>query len=935
MGLRLRDKPFEQSSQRNQLAFQISTNIEKYKPFLKHFSIGELNRLGVPQYRFEEEGLMASKRLDKMAEFAARHQLSVCVNQFFTSDLSNKSALANQISDDATSAHAYVMNHAKKTGQNSRDLWHEIRTHARECKDNAYRYSLPASQHVLFDTLKQHRDLSFQVGQAWKLAFNGFEKGGRLSDAVLKPIEQLTVVKNQLAHALASKEADHQDLFNYFKLDASMLRKQATEHERRRNVSLFLTPTGNFQEKRHAARAIAQDIKGHYTNIKNMGINTSRLSLFMKISARQHLYETLAPPEQQHYKTVLTYQHTARVATRSWQSHFAEKELRVPSKSSLNEALALSAKRDAAAFKIQDLNAYGLSLNKESVAISRLQEHATNHYARMRDVKSLQEQHQGLLYQLETSHNTMNAHHAKHWQADWRDINKQIQLISSSPNYQYALKDYPLTQVLSPDAKALVDTLSDNAQWKEKNGSKKTRTQLHPSSTWLDAACLNDALMATPEATYRAIFGEPKKILGSVMEYPLGLKVTIKGHQSGLWHSFVDGKGGAPIQAIMHSRQIGFKEALKIAADITGMNGSEFMSLNTKERTKKTNDTSLEMAKESALSIWRGSKPLGNTLAETYLKKHRGIADAIDLKDVRFWPEGAFWKKNDSNGGLIEKTNKLPALVVAARNEKNEVTAVQRIYLDKKTAGKNTFMQMAKLSSGVMKGSCSVIQSGKKNSILYITEGPETGASVAMAFPQSTVLVSFGVSNMGNLEKVIKRFNPSEVIIAADNDGLHENNKDNSRLATERAVKSLRDNGINSTVLYPKMITGLKKTDWNDVLIKEGVDSIRKQFGIKTKITNGINLEVKQSYFSLPKISYILNSNTSTINDNLKINLSNKLATYFIDSVESIKLPSVNNRKDNYIDYKLPDKTFSLASTKINDTEITNKEKSLMKEMEI
>ena len=44
-----------QSRNRDELASLIANNLDDYKPYLKHYSIGELNRLGLPQHCYQQE----------------------------------------------------------------------------------------------------------------------------------------------------------------------------------------------------------------------------------------------------------------------------------------------------------------------------------------------------------------------------------------------------------------------------------------------------------------------------------------------------------------------------------------------------------------------------------------------------------------------------------------------------------------------------------------------------------------------------------------------------------------------------------------------------------------------------------------------------------------------------------------------------------------
>ena len=113
----LKDKAFALSLERNLLANKISENLETCKPFLKHFSIGELNRFGVPQFRYDEEGDKAIKRLESLTKHAATHQLATKIKDFTVSTLAEeKNNLAFAICSQAKKVHPFVLNQAKTLG---------------------------------------------------------------------------------------------------------------------------------------------------------------------------------------------------------------------------------------------------------------------------------------------------------------------------------------------------------------------------------------------------------------------------------------------------------------------------------------------------------------------------------------------------------------------------------------------------------------------------------------------------------------------------------------------------------------------------------------------------------------------------------------------------------------------------------------------------
>ena len=354
-----------------------------------------------------------------------------------------------------------------------------------------------------------------------------------------------------------------------------------------------------------------------------------------------------------------------------------------------------------------------------------------------------------------------------------------------------------------------------------------------------DIDAINAALTADPETTYRAILGEPKKRLGKEWRYGNGLVVTIRGGNAGKWYSFTEGKGGGPLQAIEQWLGLPFKEALKQGAVMAGLTDAQAMTTEIVRPIHKTESAqhapqeAMEREKRivSAQSIWQGTVPIQGTLAERYFTEHRQIS-AVGNMEMRYWPLQTPWVDYDEKGERIERLNKLPAAVIAVKNAAGAITGVQRIYLDKKSAGKNTFIEKAKLSKGIVQGAAAVIQVGQSKGRLYIAEGPETAASIAMVDKAATVLASLSVDNLCQLAAVIRAYGPFEVILAADNDGPAST----SRKTTEAAYATLQAElgpAIESIKLvFPQAIPSLNKVDWNDVLIHHGVEGLQKQLGM-------------------------------------------------------------------------------------------------------
>ncbi len=151
-----------------------------------------------------------------------------------------------------------------------------------------------------------------------------------------------------------------------------------------------------------------------------------------------------------------------------------------------------------------------------------------------------------------------------------------------------------------------------------------------------------------------------------------------------------------------------FKEALQFAAEWAGV-APETDLLKKNQKTErqcylKPNSFTPEQLKsiKDIKKIVSRSFPIAGTIAESYLRTHRGITGPILDKSFRF--NHSVWE--------CETQKNWPALVVIARDAKEEVQAVQCIYLDPKTHNKLD-IEVQKRSFGPQKGVSVLVQAAK------------------------------------------------------------------------------------------------------------------------------------------------------------------------------------------------------------------------------
>ena len=346
----------------------------------------------------------------------------------------------------------------------------------------------------------------------------------------------------------------------------------------------------------------------------------------------------------------------------------------------------------------------------------------------------------------------------------------------------------------------------------------------------LDFERINTAFKADIN-NYSHIFGSKTKETAKIISFG-EFSVSKK---SGKWWDDSQNAYRDPTEAMMKVHGTRHKQTGENYAEFVGrVAGLEKDQLRFKEvvdlvKNKLQNDLAdfkEKIQKQQAVQkLWDSSKPLQGTIADKYLKEHRGIIDTSSLA-MRYVAKGT---EIMLSSGKIKPAH-APMLLVGGYNAKGEIVSAQRIYLDEKTAKKNTQMDNPKLSMGLVSGSGGLVQKGTSERV-YIVEGPETGASIAIADKEASVYCSFGLGNLSKLDRLIKANNYKEIILAADNDGIGSN----AEKLTKQAQQQLEKKGVKLTVIEPKAIEGLAKTDWNDVLKVKGIKKVQKQLGIQTK----------------------------------------------------------------------------------------------------
>ena len=131
---------------------------------------------------------------------------------------------------------------------------------------------------------------------------------------------------------------------------------------------------------------------------------------------------------------------------------------------------------------------------------------------------------------------------------------------------------------------------------------------------------------------------------------------------------------------------------------------------------------------------------------------------------------------------------------------------------------------------------------GKPTDKLYICEGYATGATIHEA-TDCEVVIAFNAGNLPSVAKVIKNKYPKkDIIICADNDAFTEA----GNAGIEKATTAAQDIGAKLVVPEFKDTT-TKPTDFNDLMLLEGINEVKSQLNNPVNVGETSNKEIKKT----------------------------------------------------------------------------------------
>ena len=451
-----------------------------------------------------------------------------------------------------------------------------------------------------------------------------------------------------------------------------------------------------------------------------------------------------------------------------------------------------------------------------------------------------------------------------------RDADKKSAIMEVNRAKNKKIKERHITQNLIDRRKEDVTKAKENT----------TTNQLAFKENKIDANELHLALVANSETLSKHLLGEPNKSLSKQNTLRYGSKGSLSINLTkGVWYNFETEESGNLFQLIGQEKGLSdFKDILKFAQNFT--NYTPGYTPQVKQKSTPVKDKNSNGMRKKALEYYGSSKPIKGSLVEKYLLVHRGITCGENA-DIRYC---ASVYTTTKNGKLY-----VPALLAFSKNKQGDINNAQVTKLDINTGNKCKKSEVDKQTYGANNG-CLVNLNRKGNSdVTYITEGVETGLSIAESNPKARVFTVLGKSNFKNINASLVP--TKKIILCVDNDGnnTYKYNNDRKNIIIT-SIENLEKKGFEVQISLPK----IKGQDLNDILLSKGVKGVKKEllsllkpddFKAICDKNNNINSSTKSKEYSFNKtnLDNISDLNRQEISD---IRVMNKLRKEYYSSKE-------------------------------------------------
>jgi Ti-type conjugative transfer relaxase TraA len=604
-----------------------------------------------------------------------------------------------------------------------------------------------------------------QLRDRWAMVYR-YDALKKLSKNQLNNYHQLSVKNDALAAKIYSHLAHYQQEITAFGLDKKQLSQSYMRHISRESVLEYRAKRKSLSREQLAVEILSD--RRYYRHVYELDVDWKQLSKDKKDYQYKKKLPTLSSDERRALQHVMRYQN-ARINTyRAWSSFIKDKENKI----------VIPYARQTFCWAITNTRnhlAYQIALNPEKYAP----------FLKGMRIKP-------------------------------EDISKHAIAYRRS---------------LQRKAKAKKAKARGARPYQPSNKPQKAFDQ--KKGQWRYAA-VNQALKDMGDQLYERVLGfEGKREGAHHTRYGKGHALTYArtGNKAGCWHSFSSGEGGSGLQLLMsrqHGWGLSYEKALGEGARLAGLSPDEVTTYAAPKRQASTPIETQAQEKankiKSARYYYETAKPIQGTLGERYLREHRHITG--DISEVKFHERIRDAQYDKATGK--SKVSYHPGIVVAARNEKGEITGSQTTLLDPKTANKidPDAVGVVKRSRGEIKGSAVLIQSGSAKHVV-LAEGLETGLSVAKALPDTPVYLTLGnIKNAEALTWLAKKHDATAIYFAADFDPQTQHQ--NINVIQSMAKHFKYEHNLDTYAVQPILGRG-KKCDFNDIQQTFGEDTVKKQ----------------------------------------------------------------------------------------------------------
>ncbi|MBV9576774.1 MAG: AAA family ATPase, partial [Gammaproteobacteria bacterium] len=303
------------SNQRDQLAYDINQQRERYAKALDFYKIGSTS---FDNEKLNEEAMHeAQTRWYRLQDHAARHEIKKRVEAYhqalFVGDIKTRMVLSHEVMEAGAAHHAAIVH----LGVNTKEIWRNIRRDAKLYEHHNHCSQLNAEERIAFKNVEKYVTAKLSTANAWRELFAS-KKAANLDEKTFNTklasyATRYTIERDECAALILKDVSLHQSALDYFKVNAEELAKSANKHQCRNNIENYLHEKEVISRAQIAVK-ITADPKNHHGLINEKGLNWKSIYQDARIAERKALFAFLNYEEKSIYRLADRYRDTNKKA---------------------------------------------------------------------------------------------------------------------------------------------------------------------------------------------------------------------------------------------------------------------------------------------------------------------------------------------------------------------------------------------------------------------------------------------------------------------------------------------------------------------------------------------------------------------------------------------------------------------------------------------